>query len=156
MSNIAPDGFGMIITVRRNIQTNLKILPLSFLKTGALRHPPEPSGPNLPKPLLASFAARSGGFSFASSLDIALPVLYTNSSSTAGPGQKLDPFQDTTLAGQGVNPQNQTPGIGTFDTLLTGKVEEMGEAQLSACYDSMGLQAVALLPDALERGARCS
>lgn len=32
----------------------------------------------------------------------------------------------------------------------------MGEAQLSACYDSMGLQAVALLPDALERGARCS
>lgn len=50
----------------------------------------------------------------------------------------------------GVRPD---PGTGSalyrYMDPLTSQVEEMGAEQLSACYTSMGCQAVALLPDAL-------
>ena len=57
----------------------------------------------------------------------------------------------------GACPDPETGGtVYRYMDPLTGEVETMDSQQFSLCYDSMGCQAVALLPDALARCIRCA
>ena len=56
----------------------------------------------------------------------------------------------------GACPDPETGGtVYRYMDPLTGEVERMDSQQFAQCYDSMGCQAVALLPDALAQCIRC-